>query len=114
MYNKESRRTKIITFRVSQEEYSTLEAACTAHRLSSISHLARDAVQQWICWNDGNGAPHRAQASPSALLESQLQEVENRIWALTADLARLQHLAQLQRKQLGAPVLASFSATDNV
>jgi hypothetical protein len=97
MYNKESRRTKIVTFRVSQEEYHNLETACTAHHVRSISDLARDAVQQWIR-GSGNGvglssAPFR----PSVLLEAELGQVENRIQVLVQELERLQHLVQRER-----------------
>jgi hypothetical protein len=98
MYNKESRRTKIVTFRVSQEEYHTLEAACTAHRLRSISDLARDAVQQWIRGSGNpNGASSPSALRPSTVLDAELERVEGRIHMLTQELERLHRAVQLQR-----------------
>jgi hypothetical protein len=106
MYNKESRRTKIVTFRVSQEEYHTLETACTAHRIRSISDLARDAVEQWIRGNGTNGAYSAPVARPSALIDAELERVENRIQILAQELERLQRLVKVQR---GWPAVASLA-----
>ena len=82
----ESRRSKMVTFRVSMEEYRSLEAACISRRARSISELARVAVQQWI-----------QEASPSAPPDSELVKVERRIQALARELERLQYLVQLQK-----------------
>jgi len=112
MYNKESLRTKIVTFRVSQEEYRTLEAACTANRLRSISDLARDAVQEWIRGAGYNGAQSLAPSRRSALLEAELERVESRIQVLTQELERLHGLVQLQRNYSGAKALAPLGSMD--
>ena len=111
MYNKESRRTKIVTFRVSQEEYHSLEAACMAHRVRSISDLARDAVQGWIrgAYLD---APFAAPSRPSALLEAELQRVENHMEQLAQELDRLQRLIQSYGDATGALSLASRESLD--
>lgn len=102
MYNKETRRTKVVTFRISPEEYHALEAACTAHRLRSISDLTRDAVQQWIHGSGYNGGAPAAPLRPSAWLETELERVENCIQVLTKELERLHRLVQLQRDSSGA------------
>ena len=82
----ESRRSKMVTFRVSMEEYHSHEAACIARRVRSISELARAAVQQWI-----------KESSPANPLDTELQHVEKRIQALAHELERLQYLVQLQK-----------------
>ena len=81
-----ARRSKMVTFRVSMEEYHSLEAACIERRVRSISELTRAAVQQWI-----------KEASPSNPLGSEFQHVERRIQALARELERLQYLVQLQK-----------------
>jgi hypothetical protein len=80
-----SRRSKMVSFRVSMEEYQLLEEACMARRVRSISESARDAVRQWIGVNASSGP-----------LDGELQQVERRIHALAKELERLQHLARVQ------------------
>jgi hypothetical protein len=82
----DSRRSRMVTFRVTMEEYHSLEAACMARRVRSISELARAAVQQWV-----------GEASLSNPLDSELQEIERRIQALAKELERLQHVVRLQK-----------------
>jgi hypothetical protein len=40
-------RTRLVNFRVSEEEYGTLRAACARHGARSISDFARLAVLGW-------------------------------------------------------------------
>ena len=40
-------RTRLVNFRISEEEYETLRAACTRHGARSISDFARLAVLGW-------------------------------------------------------------------
>ena len=82
----DSRRSKMVTFRVSMEEYHSLEAACMERRVRSISESARAAVRQWI-----------RETSSSNPLDSELQQVERRIRTLARELDRLQRLARLQK-----------------
>jgi len=82
----DSRRSKMVTFRVSMEEYHSLEAACMARRVRSISESARAAVRQWI-----------GETSMSNPLDGELQQVERRIRLLAQEIDRLQHLARLQK-----------------
>jgi len=109
MYNKETRRTKVVTFRISQEEYRTLEAACTTRRLRSISDLTRDAVLQWIRGPGYNGALPAPPSSPS---ETELERVENCIEVLAQELERLRCLVQTQKNGAGSrPSLPSAAWT---
>jgi hypothetical protein len=82
----DSRRSKMVTFRVSMEEYHSLEEACMARRVRSISESARAAVRQWI-----------RETSLSDPLDGELQRVESRMHVLAQELERLQHLARLRK-----------------
>jgi hypothetical protein len=76
--------SRIVSFRLSREEYESLEAACTVHRIPHISELVRFAVQ------------HRIEELSSPPIETELQQVESRIEVLAAELDRLQYLVHLQ------------------
>ena len=102
MYEKETRRTKVVTFRISAEEFHALEAARSAHRLKSISDLTRDAVQQWIHGCGSDSAAPAAPLTPSARLETELECVENCIHVLTKELERLHRLVELERESSAA------------
>jgi hypothetical protein len=73
-----------VSFRVSREEYESLEAACVMFRIPHVSELVRFAVQQRI---------KELSAPP---IETELQQVESRIEILAAELERLQYLVHLQ------------------
>jgi hypothetical protein len=45
-------RTRLVNFRVSDDEYATLRTACTRHGARSISDFARLAVLGWAGSND--------------------------------------------------------------
>ena len=77
------RRSKMVTFRVSMEEYQSLEAACMARRVRSISESARAALRQWI-----------GETSASNPLEGELQQVERQIQVLAKEIDRLQNMAR--------------------
>jgi hypothetical protein len=47
------RKSKMISFRLSPEEYLSLQTACTSKGVRSVSDLARTAVQRMIASNDG-------------------------------------------------------------
>lgn len=76
----------MVTFRVSSEEYQSLEEACVTRRIRSISELARSAVQQWIGETSRTGP----------------FEVERRIQVLAKELERLRYLVQLQKGRSSA------------
>ena len=76
--------SRIVSFRVSREEYESLEAACVMFRIPHVSELVRFAVQQRI---------KELSAPP---IETELQQVESRIEILAAELERLQYLVHLQ------------------
>jgi hypothetical protein len=42
------RRIRIVSFRLSEKEYRTLQEFCASHGLRGISDLARRAIQNWF------------------------------------------------------------------
>jgi hypothetical protein len=42
------RRTRIVSFRLSEDEYERLRGTCVSHGIRSISDFARFATQQWV------------------------------------------------------------------
>lgn len=101
MYNKDSRRTRIITFRVSPEEYRTVEAACVTHKLRSVSDLARDAVQKWISVNGPHDGARPTPPYRAIPLEAELERVESDIQAFARELDRLQRLVESRKAKNG-------------
>jgi len=76
--------SRIVSFRLSREEYELLEVACLVRRIPHVSECVRFAVQQRI---------EELSAPP---IETELQQVESRIEILAAELDRLQYLVHFQ------------------
>lgn len=76
--NMNDRKSKMVSFRLSPEEYRQFRGACSSHGVRSISELARTAMQSLI---DANGS--------SLPLYLQVQEFRERFTLLEADLERL-------------------------
>ena len=72
------RRSKLVSFRVSPEEYLNLCQACSTQGLRSVSELARTAVQTLI---RGKG--------PSETFDDQLKDLRARVQDLAAEFERL-------------------------
>ena len=77
------RRSKMISFRLSPEEYETLQAACTEQRVRSLSDMARMAMQRVI-------SP-RSQADP---LSDEVRDLRDRVRLLTFELDRLSRIVE--------------------
>ena len=71
------RKTKIVTFRITTDEYERLRIFCISKGQRSVSDLARLAVSTVL---ENGGAP---------TVESRLAEVEGRVHFLTRELLRL-------------------------
>jgi hypothetical protein len=72
------RRSKMVSFRVSPEEYRSLCQACSTQGLRSVSELARTAVQTVI---RGNGL--------SGTFDDQLHDLRARVQDLATECERL-------------------------
>jgi hypothetical protein len=71
-------KSKMVTFRLSPDEYTEVCKACDAHGLESVSELARVAIQILI-----QTGPHWEPAA------CQLMALKDRVRLLTCDLDRL-------------------------
>jgi hypothetical protein len=83
------RKSKMVSFRLSPEEYRQLRDACSAHGVRSVSELARSAMQGLIS-NHGSAIP----------LHLQLQHLRDRVTLLSCEIDRLSH--ELQPRQTAA------------
>jgi hypothetical protein len=87
-----SRRSKMISFRLSPEEYRMLLSACGPNGARSISDLARKAMLELIVSN-GNGH----------VLSDELHNLRNRVQQISQELERI---APLVDKPLGKTAAA--------
>ena len=76
------RKSKMISFRLSGEEYRMLQGACTKTGARSVSELARSAMQRIIL--DEN--------MPPVCPENELRELKLRFNVLAAEVQRLSRL----------------------
>lgn len=72
------RKSKMVSFRLSPDEYSHLVNACDTRGIRSVSELARTAVQSIITTN-GHSAP----------IQTQVQELRERVSFLADQLEQL-------------------------
>ena len=80
------RRSKMISFRLSPEEYQTLQSACLTQGVRSISDLARTAMQRVI-------AP-TSQGDP---LAEEVRDLRDRVRKLSFELNRLSRLVEARQ-----------------
>ena len=89
-----SRKTRVISLRLSQHEFEALKALHAAHGARSISEFARTAMQSAIAGprNDNYFS-----------LELKVQEINGKITLLDSEIARLSALieSELQRRNGG-------------
>src|SRR5689334_2191780 len=80
------RRSRMISFRVSEDEYAGLKNLCINEGARSVSDMARDAVHRLIAnhsWTNQNSWTNSQQ------LESVVQVLQGRIEALDLEVKRL-------------------------
>ncbi len=75
------RRTRVVTFRVSEEEFNSLSDACMASGARSISDFARSAVSQCL-----------RREGASRLVREEIRVVKIRLDALEQELRRISDL----------------------
>jgi hypothetical protein len=85
-----NRRNKMVSFRLSPDEYRTWCQACSEQGMRSVSELARTAVQALVKAKD-----------VSETLDGQLQDLRSRVEYLTAELGRVSR--QIERAPLEIP-----------
>lgn len=75
-----SRRTKIVSIRLSHQEYDQLQRLCVSRGVDSISELTRAAMKLLIFQPNGN---------VNGDIASRVNEIHGRVSALDRELARL-------------------------
>jgi len=88
------RRSRMISFRVSEDEYSDLKNLCVNHGARSVSDMARDAVHRLITTHAG----------PNNRLEIVVQALQSRIEILDTEVKRLGMVLNTQKpaRSIGA------------
>jgi hypothetical protein len=80
------RRSKMISFRLSHEEYQTLQEACMTQGVRSISDLARTAMQKLIAPN-GHPGP----------LSGEVRDLQDKVRAISFELNRISKLVETRQ-----------------
>ena len=91
-----NRRTRIISIRVSPEEYDDLMTLCLRDGVGSISNLARKGMKLLVRQESGSG---------KAGVDPRFEEIDEKMSALDREIAHLSTmlgLARLQGEQLEA------------
>ena len=84
------RRSRMISFRVSEDEYAGLKNLCVNEGARSVSDMARDAVHRLITNHSyPNNQTWPNQAWPNHQLETVVQVLQGRIEALDLEVKRL-------------------------
>jgi Arc/MetJ-type ribon-helix-helix transcriptional regulator len=81
----------MISFRVTEEEYYRFRDACVTRGISSISELAREAVDMVL---EQGMELHQGQRTQQGALEARVSELESRIQILSLELTRLNQRSQ--------------------
>lgn len=87
-------RVRTIGVRLSEDEYSSLEKFCIESGARSISDLARAA----ICSVVNRGNPNNAMASTENQNAAKVEEIQQRIEMLSAEIALLKAIAWKREK----------------
>jgi hypothetical protein len=87
-------KNRMISFRLSEEEFDRFRAICFNYGVRSVSELARTAINRLL------EEPARAQEQS---LASRVAELEGRIRILSLELKRLNHSTQLAQAPAALP-----------
>ena len=86
------RRSKMVSFRLSEQEYQDLVALCSSCGARSLSDLARDAMNGLL------GSPKRNGNGNGDGIETAVAELHGRMAELDRELKRLARFMQEQEK----------------
>ena len=90
-----NRRTKIISIRLSDEEYDELRCLCAIRGAYSISELARAAMKVFVRQESGEQGINGG----GMTIESRMNEMYERVTVLDREVARLASVIGLDRLQ---------------
>lgn len=85
-----NRRTKIVSIRVSSDEYSQLQNLCAIKGLDSISELARNAMKLLMLQESISGKP--ATENRVKEVDPRVRDIDARMSILDREVARLRQL----------------------
>jgi hypothetical protein len=85
-----SRKSKMVSFRVSPDEYRRFREACTTHGARSVSDLARTAMSHLM-------DRHHSPQPDSHSLDDQVHVLRQRIETLASELDGLAQAVQIRR-----------------
>jgi hypothetical protein len=85
-----NRRTKVISIRLSADEYNQLQSLCVTKGVDSFSELARAAMKMLIHHENGSG-----QAAPDNAIDVRVSEMDERVSALDRQVARMSSMMGL-------------------
>ena len=85
-----NRRNKVISIRLSMEEYDQLQNLCVSKGADSLSELARAAMKLLLLQEKENG---------HAAIETRVKEMHSRVETLDREVARLATLIGLTRAE---------------
>ncbi|MBS1872042.1 MAG: hypothetical protein JSU00_02435 [Acidobacteria bacterium] len=91
--NSQLRRSKMITFRVSREEYEQVRSACLRRGMRSVSAFARTAVERMM------------NAKSDSSMNDELQDLRAQVHALTLRVEEIARAANPTRREPDSPVL---------
>ena len=77
-------KSKMVSFRLSDEEYTRMREHCTLIGVTSLSEMARVAMERLIESQDGHGEAIR----------EQVRTLRNRIRDLSSEVERISHLVE--------------------
>ena len=80
----ENRLSRMISFRLSEEEFQRLKWMCSVNRATSVSEMARIAVNQWI-----ENTATEQEESTVADFEGRLTELERKMEKLNGEIREI-------------------------
>jgi len=83
-----TRRTRTVSFRLSEIEYKELKDVCIAHGIRSMSDFARLATQLWI---DGGGGPNDSLMATIRDLRGKLRDLDSEVKRLATEVPARNH-----------------------
>jgi hypothetical protein len=89
-----NRRSKVVSIRLSTDEYTQLRSLCITKGVDSFSELARAAMKEML-------AQHK-RSSPDNTMEARVGQMDVRVIALGREIAHMLNLMGLARPEEGS------------
>ena len=86
-----NRRSKVVSIRLSAEEYDQLRSLCVTTGVGSFSELARAAMKKLLAQQEAG--------SPDNAVEARVSQMDVRVSALANEIARVSNMIGLARPE---------------